>query len=281
MVDSSTIYQPLIITAAVVGAETMREHTPHVPYTPDEIAREAVRCREKGASMVHVHGRREDGSPTQDKETFRRILEGIRAQSDILVQFSTGGAVGMSVEERIEGLELRPDMATLTTGTVNFGDDVFMNSLPMIRAIAAKLKELSVRPEIEIFDTGMVDTALRLVKEGLLDAPLHFDFVLGVPGGMGGRVESLEFLVSMIPEGSTWSVAGIGRFEIPLAYRAIEMGGHVRVGLEDNIFVEKGVLANGSWELVELIAAHAAKNNRPLATPALAKEILRVGPGSA
>lgn len=267
---------PLIITAAIVGAETMREHTPHVPYTPAEIAQEACRCREAGASMVHVHGRREDGSPTQDKETFRQILEGIRAQSDVLVQFSTGGAVGMSVEERIEGLVLKPDMATLTTGTVNFGDDVFMNSLPMIRAIAGELARCGVRPEIEIFDTGMVDTALRLVKEGLLEAPLHFDFVLGVPGGMGGRAENLEFLVSMIPASSTWSVAGIGRFELPLAYQAIEMGGHVRVGLEDNIFIEKGVLAKGSWELVEAVVAFGRKKGRPIATPAQAKEILRV-----
>jgi 3-keto-5-aminohexanoate cleavage enzyme len=268
--------QPLIITAAIVGAETMREQTPYVPYTPDEIAAEAVRCREKGASMVHVHGRLDDGTPTQDRETFRKILEGIRAQSDILVQFSTGGAVWMSVEERIEGVSLKPDMATLTTGTVNFGDDVFMNSLPMIRAIAAELNKYGVRPEIEIFDTGMVDTALRLVKDGLLEGPLHFDFVLGVPGAMGARPENLEFLVSMIPQGSTWSVAGIGRFELPLAYQAIEMGGHVRVGLEDNVYIEKGVLARGSWELVERVAEYAVKKGRPLATPEVAKTLLRV-----
>lgn len=265
---------PLIITAAVVGAETMREHNPAVPYTPSEIADEAVRCREAGASMVHVHGRRDDGTPTQDRETFREILERIRAQSDILVQFSTGGAVWMSVEERIEGLDLRPDMATLTTGTTNFGDDVFMNSLPMIRQIAGRLAELGIRPEIEVFDTGMVDTALRLLKEGLLQGPLHFDFVLGVPGAMGGRPENLDFLVSMIPQGSTWSVAGVGRWELPLAFKAIEMGGHVRVGLEDNIYASKGVLAQGSWELVEKVAERARAAGRELATPASARELL-------
>lgn len=268
--------KPLIITAAIVGAEVMREHTPHVPYTPTEIAAEAVRCREVGAAMVHVHGRLDDGTPTQDKETFGQILSKIRAQSDVLVQFSTGGAVGMSVEERIEGLVLLPDMATLTTGTVNFGEDVFLNSLPMVRAIAQRLKELNIRPEIEIFDTGMVDTALRLIDEGLLDGPLHFDFVLGVPGGMGARPENLDFLVSMIPQGSTWSVAGMGRHELPLAYRAIELGGHVRVGLEDNLYVSRGNLAKGSWELVELIANHAEKQGRPLADPQTAAQILRV-----
>lgn len=268
--------QPLIITAAVDGAEVMREDTPHVPYTPDEIADEAVKCREAGASMVHVHGRLEDGTPTQDRETFKAILDKIRARTDILVQFSTGGAVGMSVEERIEALDLKPDMATLTTGTVNFGDDVFMNSMPTIRQIAARLQKYGVRPEVEVFDTGMVDTALRLVKEGLLEEPIHFDFVLGVPGGMGGRRENLEFLVSMVPEGSTWSVAGVGRHEIPLAQRAVEMGGHVRVGLEDNIYVEKGVLARGSWELVQKVVEFSESTGRELATPDQARSILHI-----
>lgn len=267
---------PLIITAAVVGAETMREHTPYVPYTPVEIAEEAVRCREAGASMVHVHGRREDGTPTQDRETFGRILDEIRDRTDVLVQFSTGGAVGMSVEERIEGLDLQPDMATLTTGTVNFGDDVFMNSMPMIRQIATRLQELDITPEIEIFDTGMVDTAMRLVDEGLLEPPLHFDFVLGVPGAMGARPENLAFLVDMIPADSTWSVAGIGRHELPLAQKAIDMGGHVRVGLEDNIFIAKGELAKGSWELVEKVAEYAEAAGRDLSDPGTAATMLGV-----
>ncbi|AWV89822.1 3-keto-5-aminohexanoate cleavage protein [Bradymonas sediminis] len=269
--------QPLIITAAVNGAETMREHNPNVPYTPEEIALEAVRCREAGASMVHVHGREDDGTPTQARGAFAEILTEIRERSDILVQFSTGGAVWMSVEERIEALDLRPDMATLTTGTVNFGEDVFQNSLPLIRTIAERLNQYSVRPEIEIFDTGMVDTALRLVKEGLLAGPLHFDFVLGVPGGMGGRPENLDFLVGMIPEGSTWTVAGIGRYELALAKKAIDMGGHVRVGLEDNVFVSKGVLAKGSHELVAQVAEYARARGREIATPAIARELLSLG----
>ncbi len=266
----------LVITAAVVGAEVMREDTPYVPYTPEEIAEEARRCGEAGASMAHVHGRREDGTPTQDAETFGAILRKIRERSDVLVQFSTGGAVGMGVEERIEALRLKPDMATLTTGTVNFGDEVFWNDLPTIRTIARRLQEYGIRPEIEVFDTGMVDTALRLVKEGLIEAPLHFDFVLGVPGAMGGRVENLEFLVGMIPEGSTWSVAGVGRHELPLAYHALEIGGHVRVGLEDNIYVSKGQLAKGSAELVECVVKRAKEVGREPVAPARARDILRI-----
>jgi 3-keto-5-aminohexanoate cleavage enzyme len=182
----------------------------------------------------------------------------------------------MSVEERIAGLDLCPDMATLTTGTVNFGDDVFMNSLPMIRQIAKRLDELDITPEIEIFDTGMVDTALRLVDEGLLEPPLHFDFVLGVPGGMGGRPENLDFLVEMIPEDCTWSVAGIGRHELPLAEKAVGMGGHARVGLEDNIFIAKGELARGSWQLVEKVVEFAEAEGRTLADPDSAATILGV-----
>jgi 3-keto-5-aminohexanoate cleavage enzyme len=268
--------EPVVITAALVGAETMRSHTPHVPYTPVEIAEEAHRCRMAGASMVHVHGRRPDGLPTQDRETFQAILEEVRSRCDVLVQFSTGGAVGMPVEERIEALNLCPDMATLTTGTVNFGDEIFVNSMPMIRQIAAALQQHRIRPEIEIFDTGMVDTALRLVREELLELPAHFDFVLGVPGGMGARVENLVFLVEMLPVGCTWSVAGIGRHELPLAYAALEMGGHVRVGLEDNIFLEKGRLALGSYELVEKVVEAALLMGREVATPHLARQILNL-----
>lgn len=268
--------EELLITAAVNGAETHRRQTPYVPYTPAEIAEEAERCRHSGAAMVHVHGRTPDGEATQDRQTYRRILQAIRDRTDVLVQFSTGGAVGMDIEERIEALDLKPDMATLTTGTVNFGDGVFMNSLPQIRTVAERLKTHGVRPEIEIFDTGMVDTALRLVDEGLLDAPLHFDFVLGVPGGMGGRAENLEFLVSMIPSESTWSVAGVGRHELPLAKKAIEMGGHVRVGLEDNIYVSKGELAKGSFELVEKVVEMGRAEGRDPMGPDRAAELLRL-----
>lgn len=268
--------QPVIITAAIVGAEIMRKDTPYVPYTPDEIAQEARRCRDAGAAMVHVHGRQDDGTPTQDRATFKAILDKIREQTDLLVQFSTGGAVWMSVEERIDAIDLKPDMATLTTGTVNFGDDVFLNSMPMIRDIARGLKKYGIRPEIEVFDTGMIDNALRLIGEGLLEGPLHFDFVLGVPGAMGASVRNLEFLVNSIPEGSTWSVAGIGRHELPLAIYALENGGHVRVGLEDNIYLKRGVLAEGSFQLVELVVEEAQKRGRIIADPIAARPILGI-----
>lgn len=267
---------PLMITAAIVGAETMREHTPYIPYTPEEIAQEAKRCADEGAVMVHVHGRLEDGTPTQSKAVFEEILHKIRERSDVLVQFSTGGAVGMDVEERIEALDLLPDMATLTTGSINFGDEIFANDWPTIQTIAQRLKTYAIRPEIEVFDSAMVDTALRLVKSGLIAAPLHFDFVLGMAGGMGASTRHLDFLLQSIPDDSTWCVAGLGRHQLVLAQESMQRGGHVRVGLEDNIYLSKGVLAQGSFELVRHVARDAAALGRPLATIEEAKRILRL-----
>ncbi len=269
--------QPLMITAAICGAEVFRSDTPYVPYTPRELAEETIRCRAAGATMVHLHMREADGAPSQRAELFAETVALIKsAGCDIVLQFSTGGAVGMTVDQRADALRLRPDMATLTTGSVNFGEDVFLNSPPMIRAIAARQREFGVRPEVECFDSGMVDAALRLMKDGLLDLPGHFNFVLGMAGGMGGTTAHLDFLRTLLPEGATWSVAGIGRFELPLAAHAIAVGGHVRVGLEDNLYVQKGVLAKGSYELVAAVAAMAKEAGRPLATIAQARALLRL-----
>jgi 3-keto-5-aminohexanoate cleavage enzyme len=268
---------PLLITAAIVGAEVTRDQSPYVPYTPEELAAEAVRCWQAGAQMVHLHVRQPDGTPSQSKSLFAQALALIRASCPILVQFSTGGAVGMDVEERIEALSLLPDMATLTTGSVNFGNDVFLNPPQVVRTIAHRLQQYGIRPEIECFDTGMVDTALRLAKEGLLTLPGHFNFVLGMPGGMGGSTTHLDFISSLVPADNTWSVAGIGRTELPLAAHAIAEGGHVRVGLEDNLYLSKGVLARGSFELVQAVAALARSAGRPVATLEQARSLLRLG----
>lgn len=267
-------HAPLMITAAICGAEVFRDQTPYVPYSPAELADEAVRCSEAGATMVHLHVREADGRPSQRAELFGETMALIRARCPILIQFSTGGAVGMTVAERADALKLKPDMATLTTGSVNFGDDIFANAAPMVRQIAQRMAEFGVRPEIECFDTGMVDTALRLAKEGLVPSPGHFNLVMGMAGGMGGTAQHLEFVRSLLPAACTWSVAGIGRFELPLAERAIAVGGHVRVGLEDNVYLSKGVLAKGSYELVQAVAELARQAGRPLATVMQARQIL-------
>lgn len=274
---------PVIITAALVGAEVTREHTPYLPITPEEIAEEAKRCRDAGAAMVHLHVREPDGTPSQSAELFERTILLIRELApDLICQVSTGGAVGMSAEERAQPLSLqgaaKPEMATLTTGTVNFGDDVFWNPRPLVREMARRIREAGIVPEIEVFDAGMIDEAYALEREGLLSFPAHFDFVLGVPGALGASEAVVDFLRSRLPEGSTWSVAGIGRHELPLAEIAIARGGNVRVGLEDNLYVAKGVLAKGSYELVARVAELAQKAGRPVALPDQAREILRLPP---
>lgn len=264
----------LIITAALTGAEVTREQQPNLPITPDEIAEAAFEAYQAGASLVHVHARKNDGTPTQDKEVYREIKEKIAAKCNIIFQPSTGGAVWHTAEERIQPALLKPEMASLTAGTCNFGPDVFMNTQEYMESFAKVMLENGVKPEIEIFERGMIDNALRMVKKGLLKTPLHFDFVMGVPGAIMGEARDLMYLVNSIPEGSTWTVAGIGRFELPLAVMSIVMGGHVRVGFEDNIFYSKGVIAESNAQLVARIARIARECGREVATPDEARQIL-------
>jgi 3-keto-5-aminohexanoate cleavage enzyme len=265
--------QPLIITCAPVGAEVTLDQTPYLPHTPQRLGDTARAVQEAGGSIVHVHCRNDDGTNTHSVERFRAAYDSIRAQSDLIVQFSTGGAIGMTPEERASVLELRPEMATLTCGTVNFGDEIFENSFPIMRGILKKMHEFGVRPELEIFDKGHLANARRLAREGLLTFPQHVDLVLGVPGALEATVANLCDLVAGVPPGCTWSVAGIGRQQLPMALAAIAMGGHVRVGLEDNLYYSKGKLARNE-ELVGRVARIAHEAGRPVATPEQAREIL-------
>jgi len=264
----------LIITAALTGAEVTREQQPNLPITPDEIADAAAACAAAGAAIVHVHARNADGSSTQDKEVYRQIIEKTRARCDVIVQVSTGGAVGMTPQERLAPVTLRPEMATLSMGTVNFGGDVFVNHPADMELFAAAMQAHGVKPEFEIFDTGMLSTTLRWLKKGIVQAPLHFDFVLGIPGGMAGTPESLMYLRSQLPPGSSWTVAGIGAAQLPLATLAIVLGGHVRVGFEDNIYFRKGELAHSNAQLVQRIASLAQTLERPVATADEARGML-------
>ncbi len=274
--------EPLMITVALVGGELSRKDTPFLPLTPDEIAAEGFRCAREGACILHLHARDVDGTPRHDRALFAAIVRKTDEQcesggiSSPILQFSTGGSIGMTVDERLAPLALRPEMATLTLGTVNFGEDIFENSLPTIRRIAQALREKKITPELEIFDAGMMDTARQLIEEGVLEAPLHFNFVLGVPGGLSGEVENLEFLLGKLPEGSTWSAAGIGRYQLPLNQFALSHGGHVRLGLEDNIYLQKGQLAEGNAPFVIRMKELAKQAGRALASPGEARRILRL-----
>ena len=268
--------EKLIITAAICGAEVTKEHNPNVPYTVLEIAIEAEKAYKAGASIIHLHVRKDDGTPTQDRERFKACIEAIKERCpDAIVQPSTGGAVGMSNEERLQPVDLRPEMATLDAGTCNFGgDDVFVNTENTIKEFGQKMIELGVKPEIEVFDKGMIDMAIRLQKKGFIKTPMHFNFVMGVNGGITATPRDLVFMEGSIPAGSTFTVSGIGRSEFQMAAMAIIMGGHVRVGFEDNVYIEKGIPANSNAELVERVVRIAKELGRAIATPKEAREIL-------
>lgn len=266
----------LIITCAVTGAEVTKKDNPAVPYSPEELAESSFAAVKAGASIIHLHVRHPDGTPAHQKAIFQETVALIRKKCDPIIMVSTGGAVGMTVDERCEGLEAGTEMASITTGTVNFGKDVFLNAPDMIEKIAGKIREKKIKPEIEIFDAGMVDNAAALVKKGLLSAPVQYQFVLGVAGGLGASARNLTYLADSVPPGSTWCVAGVGRHQFTMAAHAILMGGHVRVGLEDNVYLRKGVLAPSNAALVERAAGIAKEFDRELADPAEARRLLGI-----
>ena len=268
--------EPLIITCPIVGAELTRKEFPNLPLTPEELAQSAQEAVEAGASIIHLHVRDKDGNPSQDSAIFAEAKKKIEERCECIIQFSTGGAVGTPIAERLAPLDLRPEMATLSLGTMNFGNDIFENSEETILALAGKMEEEGIMPEWEIFDYGMLDSGLRYHKKGLLPEKYHVDFVLGVPGGSSGELENLLNMVRRLPTGQTWTVAGVGRFQLPLATHAIAMGGHVRVGLEDNIYYTKGVLAESNAQLVKRIVDVAKLLNRDVASVQETRRILNL-----
>lgn len=268
----------LIITAAICGAEVNKEQNPAVPYTIEEIAREAKSAYDAGAAIIHLHVREDDGTPTQRAGRFQEALDAIyKVCPDVIVQPSTGGAVGMTDLERLDSLNTKPtpEFATLDCGTVNFGgDEIFINTENTINNFAKIMQERGIKPELECFDKGMIDNALAADKKGLLDHPLHFDFVLGVQ--MSATVRDLSFCADSIPPGSTWTGCAIGRHGFNIAAACILMGGHVRVGFEDSLFLEKGLLAKSNGEMVEKVVKIAKILGRPIASPDEAREILSI-----
>lgn len=266
----------LIITAAICGAEVTKEQNPAVPYTVEEMVREAKGAFDAGAAVIHVHVRTDDGTPTQDRERFRVVLDAIKAACPgVILIPSTGGAVGMTPEERLQPTELMPEMATLDCGTCNFSDDIFVNDMPTMRAFGKRMLENHIKPEYECFEIGHLDTILTMAKKGLVPgAPMQFNFVLGVPGCAPATVGNLDYLVRQIPAGSTWTATGIGRHAFTLAAAAIAMGGNVRVGFEDNLNIARGVPAKSNAELVEKVVRIARELGRDIANPDEAREIL-------
>ncbi len=270
--------EKLIITAAISGAEVTKEQNPAIPYTVEEIGREAESAYKAGASIIHLHVREDDGTPTQDKDRFKLCMDEIKRRCpDVIIQPSTGGAVGMTDEERLQPTELSPEMATLDCGTLNFGgDEIFVNTENTIKNFGRIMIERDIKPEIEVFDKGMIDYAIRIEKQGFIKKPMHFDFVLGVQ--MAATARDLAFMVDSIPAGSTWTAAAIGRNQFLIAAITIAMGGHVRVGFEDNTYISKGVLAKSNGEMVEKVVRIAKELGREIASPKEAREILGLKP---
>ena len=268
--------EKLIITAAICGAEVTKAQNEFVPYTVEEMVAEARRAHDAGAAILHIHVREDDGTPTQDRERFRVIMDAIRAElPDVIMIPSTGGAVGMSPEERLQATELFPEMATLDCGTCNFGDEIFDNTMPTMRAFGKRMIENHIKPEYECFEMGHLDTILTMAKKGEVPgAPMQFNFVLNVAGCTPFTPKNLQWLVDAIPAGSTWTGTGVGRAAFTLAAPTIVMGGNVRVGFEDCIYLDKGVKARSNGELVEKVVRISRELGRDIATSAEAREIL-------
>ncbi len=271
--------EKLIITAALTGNIPTREMTPHVPLTPAEIAADVRRCAEAGASLVHIHARDAEGRPTLDTAVFKQTVQRIKHEApDVIIQLSTGARAGRDWEARANPVRLRPEMASFTTGSNNLPGIVYENAPDFLLYLAGVFQETGVKPEIEVFEAGMIANALFLQKKKLLAPPLHFDFVLGAPGAMPGTVRNLVFLADSLPSDATWTVAGIGPAEMPLATAAIAMGGHVRVGIEDNLRLPDGTLATNA-QLVATVATIARTMGRDIASPVEARRILSLDPG--
>lgn len=267
---------PLIITCAPVGGETTREDTPYLPLTPDEIAADVARCVVEGATVVHLHVRDAAGQPTQSREIFAETIQKIRQRCDIVIQVSTAGDAAMDVMARSQPLEAGGEMASLATGTVNRGDHIFFNSKPLVEHVALLIKQANLVPCIEVYDLSHVENVKLLAKKGLVTLPGHYEFILGAKGGMGARTEVVRLLAEMIPRGSSWSAAGVGRHQLRMAKLAVRRGGHARVGLEDNVNLSRGVQAQGSAPLVAKVAEYAKSIGRPIADVATARELLGI-----
>ena len=272
--------EKLIISACICGAEVTKENNPAVPYTVEEIVREAKSAYDAGAALIHLHVRWDDGTPTQDKGRFQECVDAIRKVCpDVIIQPSTGGAVGMTDLERLQSTEITPtpEMATLDCGTCNFGgDEIFINTDNTINNFGDIMKERGIKPECEVFDKGMIDLALKAAKKGHIDYPMHFDFVLGVQ--MTATVRDLVYMATSIPADATWTATGIGKTCWDIVAATIALGGHVRVGFEDNVYMSKGVLAKSNGEMVERVVQMAKLMNREIATPDEARQILGLKP---
>ena len=269
--------QPVIITVAITGAVPRKKDCPGLPVTPTEQIKETHKAYEAGASLVHIHVRNPDETPSSDPDLFAQVQEGVQKHCpDMIIQFSTGGR-GRDQSARGSMLFHRPDMASLATGSTNFPVGIYENPTDFVEGLASEMLKYEIKPEVEIFDLAMLYNAANLVKKGLLLPPPHVQFVMGVPNAMPVRRTILEFLIKELKDvmpNATWTAAGIGKNQLVVNEWALELGGHVRTGLEDNIRFDETRLAKDNAELVGRLAKMARDRGRPVATGAQARQLL-------
>ena len=285
--------QPTIISCAITGNITTVESTPYLPVTPEQIASSSLEAVRAGAAIVHIHVRHPDGRPSMEMQHYREVVDRLRAaDEDVIINLTTGpgqryvpsepdpagaapGTTLMVPERRVELiLALRPELCSLDFNTMYSGNSVVINTPRNLAIMAEIIRDAGVRPELEVFDSGDIQLANQFIQEGRLDAPALFQIVLGVRYGAIATTETLAYMKSLLPAGSHWAAFGIGRWEFPMLAQAFLLGGHVRVGLEDNIYLEKGVLAKGNAELVRKAARIVKDLGGSIATPAETREIL-------
>jgi uncharacterized protein (DUF849 family) len=262
--------EPVVVTVAPTGPLTTREQHPRVPLTPAEIGVAVSEAAEAGAAVAHIHARDEEGKPTADPAVYAAIAAEIRARCDIVVQASTGVGLTVPCEERVDilrGEEVDVTMATLNPASMTFGAGTFSNPPWFVEALARRMLERGIQPELEVYDLGHVGLCLDLVERGLVAEPLQFSFVMGVRGGMPGDPALLPMLRSMLPLGAVWQAIGIGRTQLPLSLAALALGGNVRVGFEDNVYIRRGELAKSNPQFVQRAVAMVHAAGRAVATP--------------
>jgi uncharacterized protein (DUF849 family) len=265
-----------IITVATTGAWPTKKENPNIPLTPEEIANDVYECYKAGAAVAHLHMRDDEGKGTMSKEKFEETVALIREKCDIVINLTTSGDLNATDETRQAHLKsIKPEMASYDCGSMNWmHNSLFINHPKFLEELGHTMQENGVKPEIEIFDAGMIYNSLYYLKKGVLKAPVHYQFVLGAAGGTAATVENLVYLKSLIPEGSTWSALGIGSGHVPIMLAALALGGHVRVGMEDNVFIGHKVLAESNAQFVTRAANIIKEMGNEVATPADAREIL-------
>jgi len=270
-----------IITVATTGAMPTRENNPNLPLQPPEIAEEVYNCWKAGAAIAHIHVRNDEGKAAMTFEKFEEVVGLIKAKKDcdIILNITTSGGIGLKEEERLRPFaELKPEMATYDCGTMNWAHTtVFENNPMFLEKLGLLMQEVGVKPEIEAFDPGMIYNAGYYLKKGILKGPCHFQFCMSVPGGIRGTTKNLVFMRDTMEEvapGSTWSAFGVGAHAMEIMYASVAMGGHVRVGMEDNVLYKKGQLANSNVEFVERAKRVIEEFTCEVATPAEARQIL-------